>query len=270
MNYLAALILLVSPLTAFAATAGTDGYLREIGFTDAQLSTPFATEGREAFAGLEGTGRVDDPAGDVVDRTGVTSEINEPWGDILWAELKKNDTAQAWDLTVSFADNIPAAPTKQVQLFFLADADGDKTNNALEGYRIGTDAEFSVLYSEKEGWHTNFKWFNNEAAFWAVNKETTATFSIEKNLISMQIPFAELASTLAPNWRVLAAVADGPKSQIDVAPGVGFPPPKDQTYPVPAPNASFPNSPSTWVAITILAIAGGFATNRILAKRRQT
>lgn len=269
MKRILAAVLLLAPSIAFAATAGTDGYLRGMGFTDSQLSTPVMTENREAFKAVEGTGQVTDPAGDVVDRTGVTSKIGAAWGDIITADLAKDETAQAWNVTVTLGEDVPETPSTQNQIFFLIDADGDTGNNDTNGYRIGTDAEFSILHTQEAGWHTGFRWYNKEADFWAKNKETAATFTTEGGVISLRIPFAEVSGSVTPRWRVVMALANGTDTQVDVAPGIGFPPPKGETYPESNQAGWSINDWQTWaVGIVALAVAG-LAAGKIVAKKRQ-
>lgn len=267
MKYLIAIFLLAIPTSAFAATAGTDEYLRELGYTDTQLSTEVVTEDREAFFGADGIGRIEDPIGDVVTRFGTTSEIREPWGDISLATVAKNEETQAWDVTVTLGGAIPETPGRAAQLFVYLDADGDASNNAPDGIRIGTDAEFSVQYDATNGWYADFRWYNANAIFWAVNKDTAATFDVVGDTVTVHIPFAEAPSTLTPRWRVAMAVADGSETQIDVAPGTGFPPPKGETYPG-MNGASDPVLSSVAWSVLILALVLG-ARYAVAKKRRK-
>ncbi len=266
MKYLLILFFTILPATAFAAAAGTDGYLRELGYSDAQLSTEVVTEDREAFSGAEGTGRVEDPFGDVLTRFGTTSKILQPWGDISEAILTKNDETQTWDFAVSFGGAIPDAPSYNAQLFVYVDADDDAANNARQGIRIGTDAEFSVQHDETNGWYVDFRWYNPDADFWAVNKDTGATFDVGANSITIHVPFSEAPATLAPHWRIAMGVADGANTQIDVAPGVGFPAPKGETYPTA--QAGFVGS-LPWLGALALVLAVAYGAKRTVAKKRR-
>lgn len=267
MRYIAiGIIALTLPIAALAASAGTDGYLREIGFTDAQLSTETPTEEREAFLEAEGVGRIEDPLGDVLDRFGITSGVRQPWGDISGAVLLKNDTTQTWDLAVTFGGTIPDAPAYGAQLFFYADADDDASNNAREGIRVGTDSEFNIQYDATNGWYADFRWYNPNADFWAVNKDTNATFEVAGDTIAVHVPFAEMPSSLAPHWRVAFAVADGARTQIDVVPGAGFPAPKGETYPMPPISR---NGMLSWLGILVVALGIIYGAKRMVAKKRR-
>jgi len=269
MKYFILAFAFLIPLNALAASAGTDEYLRDIGFTDVQLSTPVMTEDREAFKAAEGAGRVTDPAGDIIDRMGITSKIGAAWADIAETSLLKDETAQTWNVTVTFNDEVPDVPSEQNQLFLLVDADGNAANNDMDGYRIGMDAEFSVLHTQEEGWHANFRWYNKDADFWAKNKETTAAFAVEGNTVTLRIPFSEVSGTITPRWRAVMALANGTDTQIDVVPGTGFPPPKGETYPEPQTSTFIFSSLSAWLGWTAFFIAIGVVANRIVAKKRQ-
>jgi hypothetical protein len=261
-----ATIFLAAPVAALAAAAGTNGHLREIGYSDAQLSTEATTENREAFKLAEGAGRVEDPLGDVLDRFGVTSGILQPWGDIERATLLKNDEAQAWDLTVTLGGALPDAPTYQAQFYLYMDIDGDAANNDPQGVRVGTDAEFSVRYGAEKGWFADYRWYNKDADFWAMNKETASTFERNGNQLVLHVPFAEARADLAPYWRAAVAVADGPKTQIDVAPGTGFPPPLGETYPADNVRSNLFTPRTTLLAVSLAVAAAAGLT---LAKKRR-
>jgi hypothetical protein len=265
MKYFVAIIFFI-PLTAFAATAGTDSYLRELGYSEEQLTRAVATEDREAFKMAEGTGRVEDPLGDVLNRWGQTSGLNQPWGDIQFAVLTKNETAQTWDFTVTLGGQIPDKPTTKAQLFIVADTDGKKPNNDIEGIRIGADAEFSVQHNAERGWYADFRWYNPEADFWAMNKETAMTFDLAGNAFTIHIPFSEMSADITPHWRVGMGLADGEATELDAAPGVGFPPPKGETYPE-APDRFYAPTWLNWAGWIVVAVVAGYGACRTLAKR---
>ena len=277
MKYLLPIItLLCLPFGAFAheveTTAGTDEYLRhELGFTDEQLTTQVATEEREPFRYSTGAGTVDDVLGDVLDRYGSETTLNQPWADIDEAKLEKNLVTQRWDLTVTLGKDLPIKPTEKVQLFFFADTDGDATNNAPDGIRINMDAEFAVQLNQEQGWYTDFRWYNDEADFWAINKETSSTFAILGRTIALHIPFTELSGDRDPNWRVMMAISNGDRTEIDSAQDVGFPAPKNAVTPETpdsAPDSSNGTS-QTWIAFGLVVLAVvvvGFAGIRLLKR----
>ncbi|OGL95549.1 hypothetical protein A2348_04160 [Candidatus Uhrbacteria bacterium RIFOXYB12_FULL_58_10] len=267
MKYSIAVILLLIPLSAFAATAGTDEYLRSLGYTGAQLSTETTTEERQAFQLAEGAGRVEDPLGDVLDRFGITSTILQPYGDISRVVLEKNDDTQTWDVAVTLGGAVPDAPTNRTQIFFYADADGETTNNAPEGIRAGTDVEFCAQYDAAKDWYTDFRWYNPEADFWGVDKKTTATISIDGGEMTFHIPFAELSSSFSARWRVVIALADAAKTQIDTAPGTGFPPPKGESYPVQTTGLS---GTMAWLGKLALFLAIAYGVRLWVAKKQRT
>lgn len=267
-----AAISLLLPTLALAATpvAGTSDYLRSIGYTDAQLSPIATTEQRESFSISTGAGDVEDPVGDVVDRKGGVASVTEPYGDVSRVTLTKNDAAQTWDAVVTVGGTIPEKIDKKIQLSIVIDADGDTTDNAPGGVRVGTDAEFTVQTTPEHPWYTDFRWYNKDADFWATNKETASTFEIAGETISMHIPFSELPGDVTPSWRVVLAVANGNDSEIDVVPGIGFPPPKGETYPTPAETSTIDIQPAAkWIAITAFAAALSVLVHRKFAKKRK-
>lgn len=264
MKHLLAFLLLLSPTLALAATAGTDGYLREIGYTDSQLENEVVTEKREAFLLVEGQGLASDPVGDVLGRFGTTSKLLQPWGDLSGATMTKNEEAQTWDIAITLGGALPDVPTVSAQVFLFMDTDGDASDNAREGIRIGTDAEFSVKHSET-GWTTDFRWYNPDAQFWATNKKTAMTFETGADSFVLHVPFAEAAGSLAPHWRVVMALADSANTQIDVVPGTGFPPPIGETYPEARTGAAIPDW-AVWLVLTAILAAG---VRYGVAKKRQ-
>lgn len=232
MKYLLVFALLATPFLAFAhdgedhstSFAGTDQYLRhELLWTDEQLSTEVSTNDRALFDAFSGEGTVEDPLGDVLDRNGTTADIALPWGDVTSVTVAKNVTTSVWDVTIVLGGEIPGDPTQKVQLYFLADTDGSPENNVDDGIRAEMDAEFAIQHNSEAGWYTDFRWFNPEANFWAIDKETTSTFEVRGNTIAIHIPFAEIGGDAAPRWRVVMAVQDADAEQIDAAPTIGFP-----------------------------------------------
>lgn len=272
MKYLLAAILLLTPIATFAAApaAGTSDYLRSIGYTDAQLSDTVTTEQREAFSSAQGAGSVSDPLGDEVNRKGGAATVNAAFGDISSATLTRNDATQTWDVSVALGGAIPENPTNRIELFILMDTNGDLSDNAPDGVRIGTDMEFVVQRTADHDWYTDYRWFNKGPQFWAVNKETVSTFEINGDSIAYHIPFAEVSGDATPTWRVVMAVADGGNSEIDVAPGVGFPPPKGETYPAPAATSTFDLPPAVkWVGLTAVVAVISVLVHRKFAKKRK-
>lgn len=225
---------LLTPLTVQAEEprSGTDDYLKNVlGYTDEQLSAEVATEEREPFLSATGVQTVADPGGDALDRNGVTSPLAIPWADLTGAELTRDDGAQGWVLTMTFAETMQDVPSQQVNFLFYADSDGKPENNAPEGVRAGADQWYALVYEQSLGWQTNFRWYNTEAVFWGMDKETAMTYSKEGSTVVFRIPYSELPRDTVAGWRAAVAVSRGSDTQIDVAPGIGFPPPKGQTYP---------------------------------------
>lgn len=230
--------LLLLPLFCFALEPfhpGTDEYLISAGLTEEQLTTKVNTEDREPFVSAEGETSITDPTGDVLSRTGTHPGINYGWGDLISAGLVKDNEKQCWLFTMQTAEEFPPAVSWQANFLFYIDHDGLVDNNAPEGVRINTDYEVSVKFSasneEKKEWYVDLRWYNPATDFWATNKTTASTFGFDKNRLSLCVPFSEISTEVIPTWRTAAAVSDGEATQVDVAPGAGFPPPKGQTYP---------------------------------------
>lgn len=213
--------------------AGSDDYLRqELGYTDEMLSQKLTTEERESFERASGQTKVEDPLGDVVDRLGVSSPMNVPWGDIKSAEVKHNTLEQAWEIRVELAQDVPQfIAGKKAQLFIYFDSDGASANNDYEGTGANMDKEFSLQYNAENGWYTDYKWYNPEADFWGMDRETASTFLIKNNIMTLYVPFDEVPYDATVHWRVIMALQDGAQTQIDAAPGAGFPPPLGEAYP---------------------------------------
>lgn len=220
-----AAVLLFIPMTVSANTAdlsyaGTDRYLREQS-PAIDLTTELVTEKRQAFSLAEGEQTVSDPIGDIVTRYGTSSTLQYTWGDITSAELQKEEDG-SWVVRVKTAEAFPPLPSNATQILFLADQDGDASNNDLAGIHGSVDAEF-IVKRTANGWVTDYRWFNKEADFWAIDKETNATFSWENEGLTLRIPSEELSAPL-PNWRVVVAISNGDETHIDAVPGSGFPP----------------------------------------------
>ncbi len=251
----------------FSPAAGTDEYLVEIGYTEEQLSTEASTENREAFEMAEGEGRIEDPLGDVVNRFGTTSSVKQPWGDIERAVIQKNSETGTWDVVVTLGGVVPEKPSMSAQLFVLLDTDGEKANNDRDGFRIGTDAEFSLQTTTEHPWYVDYRWYNPDPQFWAVNKETASSYKIDGDTITMHIPFSEAPESLIPHWRVVMGLADGAENQIDAVPGTGFPPPKGETYP--SARADSSNLFLGWITWGIIGIIVGYGGYSAFARKQK-
>jgi len=228
------LSLLVSPVFCFATTSfkpGTDEYLKDKGLTEIQLTTNVSTEDREPFISTIGEASVPDPVGDVLSRTGTHPGINFGWGDLTEVLLIKDNNKQCWNFSLKVAEQIPASAPWQANYLLYIDRDEKTDNNAPTGVRINTDYEISIKYeAEKSSWVADLRWYNPEPDFWAVNKETASTFEFKNDSLSVCVPFVEISTDIIPTWRVAAVISDGQSTQVDMTPGVGFPPPKGETY----------------------------------------
>lgn len=248
--------------------AGTDDYLRAIGYSDEQLTLRLTTEERAPFLMAENAANIKDPIGDVLNRFGATTEMQVAWADIIGAALEKNEAAEVWIATFLFAAPLPERPTIGVNVLLYADADGDTENNEPNGIRGGADREFALQFTDDRQWETDFRWYNAPADFWAVNKETAMSFKVLEDSIVFKIPFSELPGDLAPRWRVAMAVSDGTYTQIDAAPGVGFPPPVGEMYPsgiIGAPT----DEEFSWPLGALFALALGVLTGTIMRLQKK-
>lgn len=266
-------LILLAPSLASAQTirAGTDDYLRDVvGLTDEQLNAYYLTELREPFELASGLGEVFDPAGDVLDRGGTTSNIQVPWGDITSAKLTKNDSIQEWVVEINLAGRIPEQiPTSRlVNFVFLIDSDLP-AQNAQAGTGVGTDAEFRLSLSHKEGeFVTKYRWYNPEADFWGVDRKTSMRFDIFPTQIVFYIPFTEIPGSIKkPNWRVLAAIEDAGEQQNDLAPSIGFPSPIEEPIPTMSskdfqPKGSKGRAPYIIIGLIALVIGAAFLKKR--------
>jgi len=229
--FLITLTLAFIPLSMWAAEprAGTDDYLRQgRGMGDQELSVDVQTEERADFEMTQGVGRLTDPTGDVLTRVGTTSTLQTPWGDIVSVIVEKNNETQRWNVTIELAEKIPSDPPILGQLFFYVDRDGDATNNEKLGVRGLMDAEYTVTYNPNTRvWETDYRWYNQQEDFWAY-PGTAATHQFVNNALVLSIPFEEIKVDAFPNWRAVMGAADSTSTQIDVAPGEGFPPPRGQ------------------------------------------
>ncbi|TAK04285.1 hypothetical protein EPO34_04050 [Patescibacteria group bacterium] len=228
----------ISPLPASAhddaLRPGTDDYLRqELGLTDEQLAVGMPTEDREPFESVTGEAFIDDPLGDVLDRVGRTTTVQQPWGDIGHASIERKEGDGVWEIEVTLGGDLPVKPSGRAVFHAYADADGVPDNNAPnEGVRGGMDAEFTLEHNPDNGWYTDFRWYNPEptAQTWGINKETAMRFRIKGSVITLSIPFSEVPAK-EPAWRLVMGVSDGSRTEIDVAPGIGFPPAKGTARP---------------------------------------
>ncbi|MFH1089298.1 MAG: hypothetical protein V1716_02645 [Candidatus Uhrbacteria bacterium] len=257
------LSLLISPVFCLASESfkpGTDEYLKAGGLTEEQLTADVSTEDREPFISASGETSATDPTGDVLSRSGTHPGINFGWGDLTEASLKKDETKQCWDFSLKVAEQIPSAAPWQANYLLYIDSDGKIDNNTPIGVRINTDYEISIKYeAEKSKWSADLRWYNPEPDFWAVNKETASTFEFKNDSLSICVPFTEISTDIVPTWRVAAVISDGQNTQVDVAPGVGFPPPKGETYPTWGTNNSDSTNFTSLINWRSLVIVGGIA-----------
>ncbi|HBR80613.1 MAG: hypothetical protein UW63_C0061G0004 [Candidatus Uhrbacteria bacterium GW2011_GWF2_44_350] len=215
--------------------AGTDDYLVAGGLTEEQLTNNVSTENREPFTSTSGETSVSDPTGDVLSNSGTHPQINYGWADLTSASLEKNSKNQCWLFNMGVAEEIPTNAPWQANFLLYIDRDGDTTNNAPQGVRINTDYEISVKFgsenqNEAPYWFIDMRWYNPEPNFWAINKETTSTFKFDGKNLNICVPFEEISEDTTPAWRAAAVVSNGQATQVDIAPGTGFPPPSGEFY----------------------------------------
>lgn len=261
---------LALPWTLMAASpeAGTDDFLRSAGWSHEQLSQKVTPEKRQVFDTAVGETEAKDPAGDVLSRLGVTAGIQVPWADATGARLTRDLEEQAWVFTLETAETISEVINLKANFLLYVDGDGNPDNNETEGVRAGMDREYSLAHNAAGGWYMDFRWYNADpaAATWANDRDTQASFEVSGTHVTIRVPFAELSEDAVPRWRMAAAVSDKTSTQVDVVPGVGFPPPPGESYPNPRfaifPSAS--NGKNPWLAIAILGgvlavVGGGYA-----------
>ncbi|MBU0646383.1 hypothetical protein KJ611_02825 [Patescibacteria group bacterium] len=238
--------------------AGTDDYLRdEFNYTPEMLTTPLTTEQREKFQLAKGETSVDDPLGDVLGRAGNSTSMQVPWADIEKTKVVKDAEKQAWEVKVAMGGLVPGVVTyNKAQLFVYVDRDGLADNNDYDGTGADMDAEFSLQYNVEQDWYTDFRWYNQPEDFWAFDQETKTTFEITENTMTLLIPFDEVPANASINWRTIMAVQDGTQTQIDVAPGIGFPPPLGGEYPKEPFRINWPKLSAGWI---VLIAAGAVA-----------
>ncbi|PJA47107.1 hypothetical protein CO172_03085 [Candidatus Uhrbacteria bacterium CG_4_9_14_3_um_filter_36_7] len=214
---------------------GTDDFLRkEINLSTEALTNPVATEEREAFLSATGQTTVFDPIGDVLNRVGNTSSLQTAWGDVIKAQLSQNIKNQMWVLDLWLAAALPQTiPDQGINFLFYADTDGKEENNEKEGVRINTDQSFIIKHNREDNiWYIDYRWYNSEADFWAMDKTTNAVVEVKNNQVTLMIPFAEIPATANPSWRAgVALLNTSGDTQIDMIPQIGFPPPKGESYP---------------------------------------
>ena len=268
------------PIFAFASDSihsGTDEYLRSIGFTNEELSSRVKTEDREPFLIAEGEKNIADPLGDVLSRWGTTSDISFSWADIESVQLHQDEEAHMWIFSIQLAETIPSKPEAKVNFLLYVDHDRTKENNDEKGVHEGVDQEYSIVWNNKDVWYVDFRWFNPDAKFWAINQDTKATFVFHERSLVVKIPFEEIGTDMLPRWRVAIAASNKESTQIDVAPTIGFPPPKGTTYPT-SDFIVFPekieNSNSKWqisrqmILIIVLIVIGIDVSLFVVFKRK--
>lgn len=273
---LLAIVFLLLPLAASAADfrPGTDDYLRlKLGMTPEQLSEGIPTEEREPFATMRGEASADDPLGDVLDRAGRTTTLQHPWGDLDGVTVERKEGDGVWEIRAKLGGPLPTKPSDKVALYVYADADGEAVNNAPnEGVRGGMDAEFALQHNQDAGWYTDFRWYNSaeNAKAWGIDRETAMRFRISGDTVTLSIPLSEVPAP-EPSWRIVMGISDGNRTQIDVAPGEGFPPPKGSAPSAP-PTAldrlrawHEATHPADEVVLAAILLSGGY----LLWKRRK-
>jgi hypothetical protein len=268
-------VLALVPSFALAAPRpGTADYLRDVLHMDeARLTQGMNTEDRKPFAFATGETEAPDAIGDVLDRTGVEAKFSAPWADLVSASLRKE--ADAWVVTWTLAETFPTDEAQhKIQWLFYADQDGDAQNNApAEGVRGDMDVEYSIERDEEGTWVADMRWYNKAADFWAIDRETEAVHAFEGDRVVLRIPFVEMSAAATPNWRVVAAVAGSKTAtQIDVAPGIGFPPPKtstEETLAAPSRFAIPDLSPVHVILILAVLAALAYVIGLRLARRRK-
>lgn len=242
MKYLLPFIFLL-PIVASAHDGGfrpgTDDYLRQqLGLGDEALSMGVPTEERDPFASVRGDAFIDDPFGDVLDRAGRSTSLQQPWGDLGHVSIERKEGDGVWEIRAELGASLPGKPADKVALYVYADTDGEAANDAPdEGVRGGMDAEFALQHNQDAGWYTDFRWYNaaENAKMWGVDRETAMRFRLNKDVVTLSIPLAEVPAA-DPSWRLVMGVSDGNRTEIDVAPGEGFPPAKG-TAPAAPPTA---------------------------------
>jgi len=138
--------------------------------------------------------------------------------DISGAQMSQE--TEGWRVVIKTVSPAQQNPRLQVSVALYLDVDGRMENNATAGPRLGADTVYGIV-SSSSGWKAVREQMSvADNAFYAVSTE--ATYSINNDGYTLNIPYSEVPKTAPVYWKVGVAEKDATRLTVDYAPDTGM------------------------------------------------
>jgi hypothetical protein len=128
--------------------------------------------------------------------------------------------ADGWQIAIKTVAPAQQNPRLSVSVALYLDVDGRMENNATVGQRLGADMVYGIAY-DAGAWKMMREQMNvAENGFETV--PTKATYSINNDGYTLNIPYSEVPKTAPAYWKVGVAEKDATRLTVDYAPDSGM------------------------------------------------
>ena len=128
--------------------------------------------------------------------------------------------ADGWQVVVKTVNPALQNPRLSVSVALYLDVDGRMENNATAGPRLGADTVYGIAYNV--GVWKIVREQMNVAANGFETVATKATYSINNDGYTLNVPYSEVDKTAPAYWKVGVGVSDATRLTVDYAPDSGM------------------------------------------------
>ena len=128
--------------------------------------------------------------------------------------------AIGWQIMIKTVSPAQQNPRLSVSVALYLDVDGRMDNNATAGPRFGADTVYGIAYNGGQ-WKISREVFNPQQNAFLL-QPTKATYSMNNDGYTLNIPYSEVAKTAPTYWKVGVGVSDATRLTVDYAPDSGM------------------------------------------------
>ena len=138
--------------------------------------------------------------------------------DLASAQMTQTDAA--WKIAVKTMGPAQKNPRLMNSITVYLDTDGRVDTNMTSGSFAGTDTAYGLVY-DGASWQL-VREIMSQTKGDLIKTRTNATYSIDTDGYTLNIPYTELPKSAPAYWRVGAAVKDVTRLTVDYLPDTGF------------------------------------------------
>ena len=128
--------------------------------------------------------------------------------------------ADGWRILIKTVSPAQQNPRFSVSVALYLDIDGRMDNNATAGPRLGSDTVYGIAYRDGQWKISKEVFYPQQNAF--LLEPTNATYSINNDGYTLNVPYSEISKTASAYWKVGVAEKDATHLTVDYAPDSGM------------------------------------------------